>query len=93
MSLFMAVQAVLLTLLALFCLGQAISRLAPRSLARLRLIAASRIDSPVAAGWRRALARRLAPARTASGGGACGSGGCSACAGCGLKTGIAPRRR
>ncbi|PVY76686.1 hypothetical protein C7414_109169 [Cupriavidus alkaliphilus] len=79
MSLYHAIETLLVPLIVLACAVSVVARYAPRTRERVKAALAARLGGPAATGWRGRLARWLAPQSAAGCASGCDDGGCNTC--------------
>ncbi|CAN7691780.1 hypothetical protein LJR296_005456 [Cupriavidus necator] len=79
MTLYHAIETLLVPLIVLACAVQVIARYAPRTRERVKATLAARLGGSAAAGWRARLVRWLAPQAAAGCASGCDDGGCNTC--------------
>ncbi|MFC4523454.1 DUF6587 family protein [Cupriavidus pinatubonensis] len=80
MSLYHAVETLLVPLIVLACAVSVASRYAPRTRERIKAGLAARLGGQGAIGWRARMVRWLAPQAAAGCASGCDDGGCNTCA-------------
>lgn len=79
MSLYHALETVIVPLVVLGCAVSVASRYAPRTRERVKAALAASLGGAAATGWRAALVRRLAPTMAQGCASGCDDGGCGTC--------------
>jgi len=80
MSLYHAIENLLVPLIVLACAVSVAARYAPRTRERFKASLAARLGGTAATGWRRRMVRWLAPQAAAGCASGCDDGGCNTCA-------------
>ncbi|WP_439669566.1 Transmembrane protein [Cupriavidus necator] len=79
MTLYHAIETLLVPLIVLACAVSVIARYAPRTRERVKAALAARLGGGGATGWRARLVRWLAPKAAAGCASGCDDGGCNTC--------------
>ncbi|MDQ0143494.1 DUF6587 family protein [Cupriavidus necator] len=79
MTLYHAIETLLVPLIVLACAVSVLARYAPRTRERIKAALAARLGGAAATGWRGRLARWLAPQAAAGCASGCDDGGCNTC--------------
>ncbi|WP_354684635.1 DUF6587 family protein [Cupriavidus necator] len=79
MTLYHAIETLLVPLIVLACAMSVAARYAPRTRERVKAALAARLGGAAATGWRARLVRWLAPQTAAGCASGCDDGGCNTC--------------
>ncbi|WP_439686908.1 Transmembrane protein [Cupriavidus oxalaticus] len=79
MTLYHAIETLLVPLIVLACAVSVVARYAPRTRERVKATLASRLGGGAARGWRGRLVRWLAPQAASGCASGCDDGGCNTC--------------